>query len=108
MNFPCQLAVLIHAATDDDGVGFDVLSIADEVDTQQANVADIVLSAGVGAAGQVDVNRVIEFELFVEVTRQFDGLALGVGGGILAAGIASAGDEAASDAGALCVETNLL
>ena len=50
-----------------------------------ADVADIVLRAGVVAAGQVDVDRRIERQPRLDMRRDRLGRALGVGGGELAA-----------------------
>ena len=64
---------------------------------EQADVADVVLGAGMVAAGQVDVDRLVERDARLAGARDLLGVALGVGGGELAAGIAGAGDEASAD-----------
>ena len=66
--------------------------------THHADVADVVLGAGVRAAGEVDVDRLVEVRL-AKVIAEFDRVALGVGGGEFAVGIARAGDEAAGMVG---------
>ena len=62
---------------------------------EQADVAHVVLGAGVRAAGEVDVHRLVERHARVEPAHELDGVALGVGAGELAIGAAGAGDEAA-------------
>ncbi len=56
-----------------------------------------MLGAGVMAAGQMDVDRRVERHARLAPARNFFGVALGVGGRELAAGIAGAGDEAGAD-----------
>src|SRR4029079_15779403 len=61
---------------------------------QQADLGDVMLRAGVMAAGQMDVDRDIERNARFAPARDLFGVPLGVRGGELAAGIACAGDEA--------------
>ena len=49
------------------------------------------------ATGQVDIDRRVERHARLAPTRDLLGVALGVGGGELAAGVAGAGDEAGAD-----------
>ena len=49
------------------------------------------------AAGEMDVDRRVERDARLAPARDLLGVALGVGGGELAAGIAGAGDEAGAD-----------
>src|SRR5690348_4670128 len=57
-----------------------------------------MLSAGIRATGEVDVNRLIERHSFAEIIRERDGLSFRVGGGKFAAGVPRAGDKAAEQA----------
>jgi hypothetical protein len=61
----------------------------------QANVADLMLGAGIGAAGEVDVEGLIQRDAFVDVRRQGQGVILGVGGRPLTSGVAGAGHQSA-------------
>src|SRR5215213_8036057 len=93
--------VLGEPAADDDVVALDrVAVVADRyLRTDQADVADVVLGAGMMAAGQVDVDRHVERE-----PRRFDVIGdperilFGVGRRELAPRRAGAGDEPGADA----------
>ena len=63
----------------------------------QADVADIVLRAGMMAAGEMDVHGRVELDARFAPARDLLGMPLGVGGGEAAADIAGAGDEAGAD-----------
>ena len=56
-----------------------------------------MLRAGMMAAGEMDVDRRVERDPRLAPARDLLGVALGVGGGELAAGIAGAGDKARAD-----------
>ena len=60
------------------------------------------------AAGEVDVDRPVELDARLAPARDLLGVALGVGGGELAAGVAGAGDEAGADRARLGREAELL
>ena len=63
----------------------------------QADIADVVLRAGMVAAGEMDVERRVDVDPRLAPVADLGGVALGVGGGELAAGIAGAGDQAGAD-----------
>ena len=64
----------------------------------QADIADVVLGAGMMAAGEMDVDRRVERRRAASHhARDLGGMLLGVGGGELAAGRAGAGDQAGAD-----------
>ena len=70
----------------------------------EADIADIMLGAGMVAAGEVDVDRRVEGNArLAPRCDRFRGL-LGVGGGEAAAGRARAGDEAGADRARPCAE----
>src|SRR6185437_3942580 len=96
---PADRAVLARPAADAQVIAFDRLVAGLHPRRLQADVADVVLGARVLAAGQVDVQRLIERESLVEVVRQKLGVALRVGAGILAPLAAGAGDEPRAHAG---------
>ena len=56
-----------------------------------------MLRAGMMTAGQMNVDRRVERDARFAPARDLLGMALGVGGGELAAGIAGAGDQAGAD-----------
>src|SRR5207248_6975323 len=80
------------AAADEDVVAFDRLVAGLDLGAEQADVAEVVLGAGVRAAGQVDVDGLIQLDPALDVLGDGQGVALGVRRGELAAGVASAGD----------------
>ena len=63
-----------------------------ELRTQQTDVADVVLCAAVRATGDVDVDGIVEFDFRVEKLGQRDSVTFGVGRGVFAIAIASAGN----------------
>src|SRR5581483_5086967 len=84
VKFAAETALGAGAAADIDDVSFDRL-LAD-LGAEQADVADEMLRAGVRATREVDVDRLVERDAVLEMRRQRQGLALGVGGGEFAAG----------------------
>ena len=58
----------------------------------QADIADVVLRAGVMAAGEMDVERRVEVDARLAPVADLGGMALGVGRRKLAAGVSRAGD----------------
>ena len=76
-EFAGEALILICATTDEDLVAL----FAGDFDAHEAEVADVMLGAGVMAAGDVKVDGLVENgEAFVEEIREGDGVALGVGG----------------------------
>src|SRR6516165_2576112 len=63
----------------------------------QADIADVMLRAGMMAAGQMDVERGIDIDARLAPVADLRGVELGVGGGELAAGVAGAGDKAGAN-----------
>jgi len=91
---------VIDAATENDVVSFDFFARGKlDGGGHHADVTDVVLGAGVMAAGEVDVEGLVKGDFFVEVVGEEDRLAFGVGGGVFAAGVAGAGDESSGDGG---------
>src|SRR5205823_14782990 len=78
-------------------VAFDYVVPGLDLGAEQADVGDVVLRAGIRAAGQMHVERLVERDRCLEPFGEPERLALGVGQGELAAGVAGAGDEAAAD-----------
>ena len=63
----------------------------------QPDIADVMLRAGMMAAGEMDVERRVDVDARLAPVADRGGVALGVGGRELAAGIARAGDQAGAD-----------
>ena len=84
-----------EAAADQDVITLDRIGVLAVLHLagQKADLGHEMLRAGMMAASQVDVDRCIERNPRLAPARDFLGMALGVGGGELAAGIAGAGDE---------------
>src|SRR5690348_14331580 len=61
---------------------------------EQTDVADVVLRAGMVAAGEMDVERGVDLDARITPVADRGGMALGVGGREFAALVAGAGDEA--------------
>ena len=96
------------AAADIDVIALDALLAPRDLAGQQADVADIVLGARMMAAGEMDVDRQVDRDARLEIVGEPQRMALGVGGGELAAGIAGAGDQAAADRARLDAEAQRL
>src|SRR5262249_8077315 len=74
----------------------------------QPDVADVVLRAGGMATGQVDIEGRVDGGAPVAPIADVGRMALGVGGGEFASGIAGAGDKAGADLRTLDGEAELL
>ena len=98
-----DLAVLSKAAADGDVVAFAAFGF--HLGAKQSDVAHEVLSAGVSAPREVDVDRLVELHSLVEVVHHGNGVTLGIRGGELAVFAAGAGDEAVAKVRGLTRET---
>ena len=96
-----------EAAADEDVVAFFGFAGDFDARAEEADVADVVLGAGVGAASEVDVDGLIQGEFFLEVISKFAGVFLGIGSGEFTVGVAGAGDEAAADVVLAPIEAGL-
>ena len=86
---------LAAAAADVDMVALDlVIAAGVDLGSQQADIADVVLCAGIRAAGEVDVEGYIDVEAGIEMVGQRQPVPLRVGEREATTGIAGAGDEA--------------
>src|SRR5262249_13791184 len=103
MDLAREAGVDAATAADQYGVTLDGVALvrARHLAGDETDVADIVLGAGVVAAGEVDVDRPVERNARLAPRRDLLGVPLGVGGRELAADIAGAGDEAGADRGRL-------
>src|SRR6185437_6748518 len=99
-NFAAAAGVRPKSAADVNVVALDLVAVLGDLDlgAKEADVADIVLGAGVRAAGEVNVHWRIELlQPGLAPARDVFGVALGVGQREAAAGIAGAGDQPGAD-----------
>ena len=94
---PAERLTVAGAAADMQVVAFDHVVALLDLGGEQADVGDVVLRAGMMAAGQMDVERLVDGDARFQPIDQFRGVALGVAGGELAAGVAGAGDQPAAE-----------
>src|SRR5262252_8854716 len=64
---------------------------------EQADIADVMLGAGMMATGEMDIDRAVENDARLAALRNLLGMSLGVGCRKAASDIAGAGDEAGTD-----------
>ena len=96
VKLAAERGVWSEAAADQDVIALDRIGVLAVLHLagQQADLGHEMLRAGMMAAGEMDVDRRVERNPRLAPARDLLGMALGVGGGELAAGIAGAGDEA--------------
>ena len=90
-----------EAAADADVVSF---ALVTRFDPEKANVANVVLGAGVRAAGDVQVDRLLDLEEAVEPVGESYGVGLGIGGGEAATVVARACNGSTKDCASFEVE----
>src|ERR1700722_1567198 len=88
-----------ETAADDNVIALDLIAVLGHLDfrADEADVADVMLRAGIRAAGEMDVERAVELHAGFAPVRDLIGMALGVGQSEPAAGTAGAGDESGAD-----------
>ena len=74
----------------------------------QADIADVMLRAGMVAPGEMDVEGRLDLDPALAPVADLGGMTLGVRGGEFAPLIAGAGDQAGADVGSLDGEAQLL
>ena len=99
IDFRRDRRVRAEAAADMDVIALDGVAVLGgrHLAGDQSDVADVVLRAGMMAAGEMDVHRPVERKAALAPARDRLGVAFGVGGRELAADIAGAGDEPGAD-----------
>ena len=99
VKFAAERGVRAEATADQHVIALDRVALLVFLNrtVEQADLGREMLRAGMMATGEMDVDRRIEREPRIAPERDLLGMALGVGGGELAAGIAGAGDEAGAD-----------
>src|SRR5437763_8378912 len=97
-DFAAELSLGTAAAANHDVIALDLLFLAYvHLGGEQADIADIVLSAGIGAAGQVNIDRLVERQACIEMIDQRRAMALCVAEGEFAAQIPGARDHTAAN-----------
>src|ERR1700730_11423174 len=103
VDFAPDARVGAKAAADVNVISFDRIALLRHryPGAKQADVADIMLRAGIGAAGEMDVHGRIELHTRLAPPRNLLRVALGVEESKPAAGISGAGYEAGANRGCL-------
>ena len=89
------------------GVTFNAFLTDLNLGADQTDVADVVLSARVVTAGQVNIDGLIQLDFGLQKFRQLHRVALGITGRILATRVAGTSDQPAGDRGRAVMETDL-
>ncbi len=99
INLAAAGGVRAETAADMDVIALDLIAVFRHLHlgADEADVADVMLRAGIRAAGEMDVERAVELHAGFAPVRDLLGMALGVGQSEPAAGTAGAGDEAGAD-----------
>src|SRR5215469_9656496 len=99
VDFRRDRRVRAETATDVNVVALDRVAVFGDLHLagEQADVADVMLGAGVVASGEMDVDRIVERDAAFAPARDLLGVPLGVGGGELATDIAGAGHESCAN-----------
>ena len=85
---------VIDSSAEDDVVAFHFFAgLQFYGGAHEADVANVMLGAGVVATGEVNVDGLVEIDFGFEILPEDDGLSFGVGGSEFAAGVPGAGDE---------------
>src|ERR1700677_402491 len=82
-HFSADRPFIAEAAAEDDMIAIDGVAFFIDGDARadQADVADIMLRAGMMAAGEMDVDGLVERDPVLAPARDILGMALGVGSG---------------------------
>src|SRR5258708_29933376 len=95
-DLAADAALIAGAAADIDGVALDHVLALGHAHAEQADIADIMLRAGMRAAGEMDIERLVERQPGVEMLDERRGVALGVARRKLTSRVAGAGDDTAA------------
>src|SRR6478736_4598117 len=77
-DLPPDCLVLREAATDEEVIRILALAVDLGLRAETADVAHVMLRAGVRTTGDMDVHRLIEFQLLLQLLDDFKRVALGV------------------------------
>src|SRR5258708_12746808 len=105
-----DIGVRAKAAAREQMIALDGIDVVADIDLRrdQADIADVVLRAGMVAAGHMDVERRLDIDARLAPVADLGGMKLGVGRREFAAGIAGAGDQPAADFPRLDPQSNAL
>src|SRR3989442_8115791 len=99
--FAPEPARVAEAAASEQVITLDFGIVGRDLGREQADIADMVLRAGIRAAGEMNVERRVDLEARIEMVGDREGVALGVARRELATGVASAGDDSGANRGDL-------
>ena len=107
IDLAAERGVRPETAADIDVIALDRIGVLADLDLagEQADIADVMLRAGMMAAGEMDIDRPVEIDARLAPLRDLLGVPLGIGGRELAADIAGAGDQPGADRGRLGGQT---
>src|SRR5256885_744390 len=105
-HLPPDGLVVTESATDEDVITFNCFAGYFDFRAEQTDVTQVMLRAGVRAAGQVNVDRLVKLDTLFEIVGQFKRVAFGVRRRELAIGIASASDQSTAQVRLLPVQSH--
>src|SRR5512138_3985897 len=85
-QFPAERALVAESAAGVDVIALDLRLAVGDLRAEEPDVADVVLGAGVGAAGEMDVHWLRDLQPGIHVIGDRQGMRLRVARGELAAG----------------------
>jgi hypothetical protein len=99
IDLPPNIGIRAERSAGKQVIAFDgVIALTDRhFRTDQADVADVMLRAGMVAAGQMNVQRCVDGHPWLAPVADLGRMALGIGRRELAAGIPGAGDQPGAD-----------
>src|SRR6266702_4026119 len=89
-----ETLIMVGAASNDNLIALFALDFC----TQEAYVSDVMLRTGVWAAGDVQVDRLLNLEAFVEQACERNSMRFRIGGSITAASVSGARDRSTEHA----------
>src|SRR5258708_6783926 len=101
VDLVAETGVRPEAAADMDVIALDRIGVLADIDLagEQADIADVMLRAGMMAAGEMNIDRAVEFDACLAILGDLLGVALSIGGREAAADIAGAGHQPSADRG---------
>ena len=77
-KLPANSLMLAKAAANKNVVGIDAFAADFGFCAEASDIADVMLSAGIRAASEMDIDGMVQLEAFFEVLDQFQSMALGI------------------------------
>src|ERR1039458_6064701 len=99
IELAAERGIRAEAAADQQVIALDRVAVLGLLDlaSEQADLTDEMLRAGMMAAGQMDIDWRVERDARLAPARDLLGMPLGIGGGEFTAGIAGASDQPGAD-----------